>query len=141
MEQQEKRKKISVALWCVYYLSHSLGMKAHLPQSAIKASANKSKKDKKKPKKNADSVAFADGPPPGEGSDGEAERAKGDITAPQKAVEMTAEELADEEWGPVKQKGKGKKGKGKASKQKDAEEIVEEKEGVSRFSRSPGRKC
>ncbi|KAJ3479048.1 hypothetical protein NLI96_g9333 [Meripilus lineatus] len=96
--------------------------------SAIKASANKSKKDKKKPKKNADSVAFADGPPPGEGSDGEAERAKGDITAPQKAVEMTAEELADEEWGPVKQKGKGKKGKGKASKQKDAEEIVEEKE-------------
>lgn len=38
-------------------------------------------------------------------------------------VQMTAEELADEEWGPVKEKGKkAKKGKGKKSKAVDEEE-------------------
>lgn len=37
---------------------------------------------------------------------------------------MTAEELADEEWGPVKEKGgkKGKKGKGKKAKDDDEDE-------------------
>ncbi len=36
---------------------------------------------------------------------------------------MTAEELADEEWGPVKDKGKGKKGKkDKAAKGKPTED-------------------
>lgn len=36
---------------------------------------------------------------------------------------MTAEELADEEWGPVKEKGKkAKKGKGKKGKVADDEE-------------------
>ncbi|KAI0253045.1 hypothetical protein BJV78DRAFT_1281146 [Lactifluus subvellereus] len=80
----------------------------------------KNKKDKKGKKKSgvADtaeaSVSFADGPPPGEGSDGEAAAAKGDITAPRPGVEVTPDDLADEEWGPVKEKGKkGKKGKGK----------------------------
>ena len=100
-------------------------------QSVIKASANKSKKDKKKGKKNADSVAFTDGPPPGEGSDTEAAAAKGDISVPKKAVEMTAEELADEEWGPAKDKGKGKKGKGKKAKQKGDDEDEEAKDGTS----------
>ena len=33
------------------------------------------------------------------------------------ALEVTADQLADEEWGPVKEKGKkGKKGAGKKSK-------------------------
>lgn len=36
---------------------------------------------------------------------------------------MTAEELADEEWGPVKDKGKkAKKGKGKKGKVQDDED-------------------
>ncbi|KAI0637635.1 hypothetical protein C8Q77DRAFT_378932 [Trametes polyzona] len=99
--------------------------------SVIKASqkGKKDKKDKKKDKKKggADddngSVSFADGAKPGEGSDGEDAAAKGDISAPQKAVQMTAEELADEEWGPVKEKGKkGKKGKKKGKAQDDDEE-------------------
>lgn len=83
-------------------------------QSTLKASA-KNKKDKKKAKKGGgESVAFEDGPPPGEGSDAEAAAAKGDISAAKKPVEVTADDLADEEWGPVKGKGKkAKKGKGK----------------------------
>jgi len=69
------------------------------------------RKDKKKDKKKQKAVDFDDGPPPGQGSDGEAAAAKGDISVPQKPKEMTAEELADEEFGPVKEK-KGKKKKG-----------------------------
>ena len=50
-----------------------------------------------------------------EGSGGEAPK-KG-------AVQMTADELADEEWGPVKEKGKkAKKGKGKKGKALDEDE-------------------
>ncbi|KAI0662858.1 hypothetical protein C8Q70DRAFT_1042556 [Cubamyces menziesii] len=101
--------------------------------SVIKASTQKGKKDKKDKKKEkkkggaaADedaSVSFADGVAPGEGSDGEAAAAKGDISAPQKATQMTAEELADEEWGPVKEKGKkGKKGKKKGKAHDEDEE-------------------
>ena len=42
---------------------------------------------------------------------------------------MTADELADEEWGPVKEKGKkGKKGK-KKGKAQDDEDEEEEKPG------------
>lgn len=81
-------------------------------QSAIKATNAKGKKDKKKPKKNAlDPVE--DEP----AVDGEGE-------APSKGpVEMTAEELADEEWGAVKEKGKkSKKGKGKKGKAQEEEE-------------------
>jgi translation initiation factor 5B len=44
-------------------------------------------------------------------------------------VEMTAEELADEEWGPVKEKG-GKKKKGKG---KDKKAAAEEPEDDSEF--------
>lgn len=60
-------------------------------------------------------MSFANGPRPGEGSDAEDAAAKGDISSPGKPTMMTAEELADEEWGPVKEKG-GKKKKGKKGK-------------------------
>ena len=41
----------------------------------------------------------------------------------QHPVEVTAEQLADEEWGPVKEKGKkGKKGKDKKGKVQDDED-------------------
>lgn len=40
-------------------------------------------------------------------------------------VEMTADDLADEEWGPSTEKGKkGKKGKGKKGKTQNEEEEV-----------------
>jgi translation initiation factor 5B len=83
-------------------------------QSTLKASA-KNKKDKKKAKKGGtETVSFEDGPPPGEGSDAETAVAKGDISAPKKPIEVTADDLADEEWGPVEGKAKkAKKGKGK----------------------------
>jgi hypothetical protein len=59
-------------------------------------------------------VSFADGPPPGEGSDTEAANAKGDISAPKKPAEIDPDDLLDEEFGPTKAKSKkGKKGKGK----------------------------
>ena len=84
----------------------------------------KNKKDKKGKKKKGDvpdsggpSVSFTSGPPPGEGSDGEAAAAKGDISAPKAGVVVTPEDLADEEWGPVKDQGK--KGKGKKGKAED----------------------
>ncbi|KAG9097743.1 hypothetical protein FRC06_007224 [Ceratobasidium sp. 370] len=97
--------------------------------SAIKASSNK-KKDKKKNKKGAE-VTFEDGPPPGEGDEAEEAAAKGDISAPKAAVQVTAEELADEEWGPVKtKKDKGKKGKkkggGKAAEEEEGEAATPE---------------
>ena len=43
---------------------------------------------------------------------------------------MTAEELADEEWGPVKKDKKGKKGKKKGKAAHDDEEEEEEKPGA-----------
>ncbi|KAF8589995.1 hypothetical protein K439DRAFT_1628210 [Ramaria rubella] len=93
--------------------------------STIKAAA-KNKKDKKKSRKGAEpSVSFEDGRPPGEASDGEAAAAKGDISAPKAPVQVTAEDLANEEWGPVEEKGgkKGKKGKkGKTTEKLDTEE-------------------
>lgn len=76
-------------------------------KSTIKAA--KGKKDKKKPKKGG-----FDADLDGEQPDEEAANSK-------KAVEVTAEDLADEEWGPVKGK-KGKKGKGKKGKNEDAED-------------------
>lgn len=91
-------------------------------------------KNKKKGKR-AD-VAFEDGPAPGEGSDTEAAAATGDISVAKKPVEMTAEDLADEEWGPVKEKGKkAKKGKGKKGKTQ-ADEDEDEAEGELRTNRS-----
>ncbi|KAJ6567397.1 hypothetical protein DFH09DRAFT_1156861 [Mycena vulgaris] len=86
--------------------------------SAIKATT-KGKKEKKKPKKGAasDAVSGVDDPPAGEASDGEA------AVVSKKPVEVTAEDLADEEWGPVKEKvKKGKKGKGKKGKAQDESE-------------------
>jgi translation initiation factor 5B len=70
-------------------------------------------------------VSFESGPPPGEGSEGEAAAAKGDISAPKSGVAVTADDLADEEWGPVKEKGKKvKKGKAKKSKVEDEDETA-----------------
>jgi hypothetical protein len=71
-------------------------------------------------------VSFADGPPPGEGSDTEAGNAKGDISAPKKPAEIDPDDLLDEEFGPTKTKPKkGKKGKGK-NVTKDEDEEIEE---------------
>lgn len=96
-------------------------------QATIQKASGKNKKEKKKRRDNHD-VSFADGIKPGEGSDTEAAAAKGDITAPKKASIMTAEELADEEWGAMGQKS-GKK-KGKKSKRKtggdDQDEVKDE---------------
>lgn len=86
-------------------------------QSVIKATSAKPKKEKKKAKKQA----FDD-----------EDAANGDEDAEQKSkapVEMTAEELADEEWGLPDKKGKkkkdkkGKKGKGPAADD-DVDEIL-----------------
>ncbi|KAJ7762728.1 hypothetical protein DFH07DRAFT_956629 [Mycena maculata] len=86
--------------------------------SAIKATS-KGKKDKKKPKKSAgsDPVNGVNDAPAGEEPDEEAS------VASKKPVEVTAEDLADEEWGPVKEKvKKGKKGKAKKGKAQDESE-------------------
>ncbi|KAJ6612153.1 hypothetical protein B0H10DRAFT_2223421 [Mycena sp. CBHHK59/15] len=106
--------------------------------SAIKATA-KSKKDKKKPKKGAayDAVNGADDPPAGEGSDGEV------AAAFKKPVEVTAEDLADEEWGPVKEKAKkGKKGKakkGKVQEEDDDDAKIDEPEPAAPAVETPPR--
>lgn len=92
----------------------------------------KNKKEKKGKKKKDDvpdgggrSVSFEAGPPPGDGSDGEAAAAKGDISAPKTGVAVTPDDLAEEEWGLVKEKGKKeKKSKGKKSKTKDEDETA-----------------
>lgn len=71
-------------------------------------------------------MSFADGPPPGEGSDTEAANAKGDISAPKKPAEIDPDDLLDEEFGPTKPKAKkGKKGKGKNVTRDEDEEIEE----------------
>jgi len=54
--------------------------------------------------------------PPGEGSDAEG---TGAIKVP---VQVTADDLADEEWGPVKQKKKKDKGKDKKGKARESED-------------------
>lgn len=77
--------------------------------SAIKANSGKNKKDKKKAKQQPVDLDDVE-----ENEEAEAKK---------QPVEMTAEELADEEWGPIKDKGKGKKGKkGKAAKGKPTED-------------------
>ncbi|KAH9905067.1 uncharacterized protein BXZ73DRAFT_85280 [Epithele typhae] len=91
--------------------------------STIKAATQKGKKDKKKDKKKGgfSALEFEDAPAGGE--DGEA-------AAPKAGVQMTADEIADEEWGPVKEKGKkGKKGKKKGKAQDEEKEDEEERPG------------
>ncbi|KAG9029648.1 hypothetical protein FRB95_005036 [Tulasnella sp. JGI-2019a] len=112
--------------------------------SAIKSSAAKPKKEKKrKDKKRWDddddmgetippSVGFADGPGPGEGSDGEAAAARGDITTASHGQEMTAEELADLEFGPAK----GKKSKGKKASKK-GKAAAEDEDGAQAAETEP----
>ena len=88
-----------------------------LPYARPIASAMRPK-DKKKKKGGAAAADLDEDAPPAE--DGEA----GDAAGPKGAVEVTAEDLADEEWGPVKDKKKGKKDKkkkGKAAKDEDEE--------------------
>ncbi|KAH7888137.1 hypothetical protein F5I97DRAFT_1942374 [Phlebopus sp. FC_14] len=78
--------------------------------SAIKATAARGKKDKKKKKveQNFDDEPVDETPTP---------------VVDNGPVEMTADDLADEEWGPSKDKGKkGKKGKGKQGKTQDEDE-------------------
>ncbi|EJU06004.1 hypothetical protein DACRYDRAFT_19346 [Dacryopinax primogenitus] len=104
--------------------------------STIKASQAKSKKDKKK--KGRPGVSFEDGAGPEEGDEAEEVAAKGDISTAKKPVEMTAEELADEEWGAAKPK-KGKKdkkgGKGRAAPVE--EEFEEEIKPVTTVAAEP----
>ena len=72
-------------------------------------------------------MSFESGPSPGEGSDGEAATGKGDISAPKPGVPVTPDDLADEEWGPVKEKGKkGKKDKPKKGKAGDGDGTASE---------------
>ncbi|RXW24243.1 hypothetical protein EST38_g1624 [Candolleomyces aberdarensis] len=83
--------------------------------SAIKASSGK-KKDKKKKNKAVQ-------------EDEDDEIAEGGAPADKGPVQMTAEELADEEWGPVKdKKKKDKKGKKKSNAVEDDEEPEAAKE-------------
>ena len=87
----------------------------------MKASSTKDKKNKNKKGKGNDAKRLDDGDEaPIEGDDAAEEE-----SSPQKAKEMTAEELADEEWGPTK--AKGKKGKKKAA------EVPEDKEAEGLF--------
>jgi len=81
----------------------------------LKATAKKGKKDKKKAKSTAV-------------EDEEHEIPEGSPGPDKGPVQMTAEELADEEWGPVKdKKKKGKKGKKKGKD--DSEDEAEAPQG------------
>lgn len=86
---------------------------------------NKKKSKKKKddvPNSGGPSVPFESGPPAGGNSDGEASAS---ISVPKPGVTVTPDDLADEEWGPLKEKGKkGKKGKIKKEKTEDGEETA-----------------
>lgn len=93
-------------------------------KSAIKASSTKAKKDKKKNKK----AELKDVP------DEEAvpkDEPQIDPSISKNPVEVTAEDLVDEEWGPVKGK-KDKKGKAKKGKatQDDEEDDMNKPEGM-----------
>ena len=82
------------------------------------SSSTKSKKDKKKKAKpTSDNDEFAD-----------INEAPSNSIESKKPVEVTAESLADEEWGPVKEKKKGKGKKGKAVEEEEAK--VEEEKGA-----------
>lgn len=79
----------------------------------LKASQTKKKdkKDKKKAKAGIQDLPVDDLPE------------EVDVPPPSKqAIEVTAEDLADEEWGPVKEKKKDKKGKKKGKVAVDEEE-------------------
>jgi translation initiation factor 5B len=111
------RKRTLAVSWCVDSLYVSLTQLTHVTKSALKSTSGKPKKEKKKAKKAGwdDEADSTPAPDAAAGEDGEA--------APSKApVEVTAEDLADEEWGPVKEK-KGKKGKkGKKAAKEEADE-------------------
>ncbi|KAF8966419.1 hypothetical protein BDZ97DRAFT_1903742 [Flammula alnicola] len=83
--------------------------------SLIGSASKAKKKDKKKNKAGAN-----------DSDDFENESPAATIES-KKPVEVTAEDLADEEWGPVHEKKKEKKGKGKKGKQEEEDEKEEEK--------------
>ncbi|KAF8075906.1 hypothetical protein FPV67DRAFT_1604632 [Lyophyllum atratum] len=94
--------------------------------STLKASANKGKKDKKKPKKGIVELE----PDLEEGENGE-------IPSESKApITVTADDL-DDEWGPVKDKKKDKKGKGKKGKAHDDDDEKKEKEDEGKSTLAP----
>jgi hypothetical protein len=112
------KSRTLAASWCVQppYTHHLSGFSSFLDhtQSVIKASSQKPKKEKKKGKKQT--LDYDDG-----GDDdalAEEDKENANSKAP---VEMTAEELADEEWGSTEKKGKKKKDK-KGKKVKAADE-------------------
>ncbi|KAG8218255.1 hypothetical protein J3R82DRAFT_3865 [Butyriboletus roseoflavus] len=93
--------------------------------SVIKASTAKGKKDKKKAKKVQEDLDEPLGEEPAAVVD----------KAP---VEMTADDLADEEWGPSKDKGKkDKKGKGKKGKALHEEEELVQDEPTNTIASAP----
>jgi translation initiation factor 5B len=96
----------------------------------LNKSSGKPKKEKKKKKAGWDDLE--DQAAPVDGEDGDA----APITT-QAPVEMTAEELADEEWGPTTKDKKAKKGKkGKDKKAAATEETVaEETTGMFNYTR------
>lgn len=55
--------------------------------------------------------------------------------AAKQAVEVTAEDLADEEWGPVTEKKKGKKSKKKGKAAEDQDEETPPKTGELYYER------
>lgn len=75
-------------------------------------------------------MSFADGPPPGEGSDTEAVNAKGDISAPKKPAEIDPDDLLDQEFGPSK--AKPKKGKKAAKDEGEDGDGAQEPSGSTR---------
>ncbi|KAJ7229099.1 hypothetical protein GGX14DRAFT_539035 [Mycena pura] len=97
--------------------------------SVLKATAT-NKKDKKKKKKGGDALNGVDDPPADEAID------EAIAVVSKKPLEMTAEDLADEEWGPVKDKGKKSK-KGKAKKGKAQGEDEDEAEIPNKVDEPP----
>lgn len=89
-----------------------------LIQSAIKASKNK--KDKKKNKKSGEVISNE----PEEGT----VAADGVDSGTKDAVQVTADDLADEEWGPIKEKKK----KDKKKKDRKEKSQADEDGGISR---------
>jgi len=84
------------------------------------SSSTKSKKDKKqKAKPTYDNDDFAD-----------ITEAPSNPVESKKPVEVTAESLADEEWGPVKEKKKKGKGNKDKAVEEEEEEKVEEEKGI-----------
>lgn len=115
---EEEEEDFGGLMVCPLYIPVVLLRRLTAMQSVIKAS--KGKKDKKKAKKGGAE------PTPDEPED------DAEVAASKKPVEVTAEDLADEEWGPVKGK-KAKKGKAKKGKKDEEDEEDAPRDGLSSF--------